>query len=42
MKTIDLSKIKSGVEFANIINNCGENVFQLIGEEHNPVLNLIN
>lgn len=42
MKTINLSKIKSGAEFANIINNCGENIFQLIGEEYNPVLNLIN
>lgn len=42
MKTIDLSQIKSGQEFAEIISNSGECFFQLINEEKNPVLNKMN
>ena len=42
MKIIDLSKIKSGKEFAEIIFNSKDNCFQLFNEELNPVLNKIN
>lgn len=42
MKVIDLSKINSGEEFANIIFNSRDNCFTLINEEENPVLNKMN
>ena len=43
MKTIDLSNIRSGKEFADIIfSNHNEICFMLTGEENNPVLNKMN
>ena len=40
MKKIDLSNIRSGKEFAEIIfNNPNEICFMLTGEENNPILN---
>lgn len=40
MKVIDLSNIRSGKEFANVLfNNPNEICFMLTGEENNPVLN---
>lgn len=42
MNVIDVSKIKSGKEFANIILNSNECCFHIIGEEENPILNMIN
>ena len=43
MKTIDLSALKSGKEFADIIfSNPNEICFMLTGEEKNPVLNKMN
>ena len=41
-KQIDLSNIKSGQEFADIIFNSKCNCFELINEENNPILNKMN
>jgi len=42
MRTIDLSKIKSGEEFARMLVKSKGNCFMLTGEEQNPVLSKIN
>lgn len=42
MKTIDLSKIHTGKEFAETIFSSKDFCFQLLGENENPVLNKIN
>lgn len=42
MQVIDLSNIKSGQEFAEIMYGSKECCFQLINEEKNPILNKMN
>lgn len=43
MKVIDLSNIRSGQEFADMVfSNPNEICFMLTGEENNPVLNKMN
>ena len=42
MCTIDLSKIKSGEEFARMLVKSKGNCFMLVGEEQNSVLSKIN
>ena len=42
MEVIDVSKIKTGKEFSDIVFNSKDFCFQIVGEDENPVLSKMN